>query len=105
MHEVIQANPEFPPTIDLSLFSTYSNKSLMIHVKAMIKDPKQTEPKLYLIAHHNPLDREKSPSFSSSEVKNQLLTATIMTYLKKAQISSATQSRPTIYIIALILSS
>ena len=92
--ELQHLRAEFPPYIAFILLSRYSNKSLINHVNATKNDPRLSDPKLYLIVHQNPVLKLKLPAISSYEVKYQLLTATIMTYLNMAVKSSAIQKSP-----------
>ena len=93
-----QASGAFYPVKAFIFFSTYSNMSLIIQVKATKKDPRDRDPKLYLNVHQNPVERLKLPSWSSWVVKYQLLTATIITYLKIAESNSAIQNKAKIEI-------
>ena len=88
-----QARGAFCPVMAFIFFSTYSKMSLIIQVKATKKDPRDRDPKLYRNVHQNPVERLKLPSWSSWVVKYQLLTATIITYLKMAERSSAIQNK------------
>jgi hypothetical protein len=49
------------PESDFILLSIYSKMSLMSQVTATMNDPKQREPKLYLIVHQNPVAKLKLP--------------------------------------------
>ena len=96
MHLMIaeqQAKGALFPVKAFIFFSTYSKRSLTNQVKATKKDPKDNDPKLYLIVHQNPVARLKLPSWSSWVVKYQLLTDTIITYLNIAERSSPIQNK------------
>lgn len=58
----MQARGAFCPVKALIFFSTYSNISLIIHVNATKKEPRERDPKLYLKVHQNPVARLKLPS-------------------------------------------
>lgn len=62
-----------------SVASMYSKRTLIIQIRAKMKEPRARDPPLYLIAHQKPDEREKSPLVSLVEEKYQVHTATMMT--------------------------
>jgi len=71
--------------------SMYSKRTLIIQIIAKMNDPKARDPALYLTAHLNPVQSEKSPLVSLVDEKYQVHTATIMTKPKRAWINSNIQ--------------